>query len=371
MSKEKKVVMFFPCVAETALPAVAKIIKSRWIGQGQTVADFEERVKKIFGIPHAAAVNHVSSAIRLALAITGVGPGDEVITTPQTCTATNHPILEQFATPVFADIQLMTGNLDPYDIEHRITNKTKAILCSHWGGYPCDLDEIQDIAQKHSLAVIEDASDAFGAKYKNKAVGTLSPYTCFNFQAIQQITTAEGGMLCTLDKSDFQASLRRRWFGIDRFDRKPNKSGYYDFDVWETGYGYHMTNIAAAIGLANLEELDAILERRKQIAKKYREELAKTDGVTLFNNTPDRESSWQLFTIHVPKRDDFYTAMKSRGVETSIVHMRNDVYTVFGKKRNDLPHLNQFSESFICIPLHNQMTDEHVDHVIQSMRKGW
>jgi len=371
MKEAQKIVMFFPYVAEKASSAVGEIIQSRWIGQGQTVVDFENKIKEIFPIPYATAVNHVSSAIKLALAVAGVGPGDEVITTPQTCTATNHPILEQFATPVFADIQFMTGNLDPHDIEHRITNRTKAILCSHWGGYPCDLDEIHAIAHHHGLVVIEDASDAFGAKYKTSSIGTLSQFTCFNFQATQQITTGEGGMLCSLDEENHQAAVRRKWFGIDRINRKPNSSGYYDFDVWETGYGYHMTNIAAAIGLANLEEWDSILERRKQITKKYREALAVTDGVTLFDSTPDRESSWQLFTIHVPRRDDFHAALKSRGVETSIVHMRNDVYSVFGKKRKDLPHLNQFSESFICIPLHNQLSDNQVDHVIQNIRKGW
>ncbi len=367
----EKIVMFYPYVAESTSAAVDEIIRSRWIGQGKVVTRFEDKIKALLGIPHAVAVNHVSSAIRLALAIAGVDPGDEVITTPQTCTATNHPILEQFATPVFADIHMLTGNMDPYDIEHRITDKTKAVLCGHWGGYPCDLDEIHAIAQKHSLPVIEDAGDALGAKYKDRMIGTLSPFTCFNFQAIQQITSAEGGMLCTLNEADHQSALRRRWFGIDRINRTPNAAGYYDFDVKETGYGYHMTNIAAAIGLANLEEFDAILERRRRIALKYREELGRTDGVTLFNNQADRESAWQLFTIHVPRRDDFHRAMLSRGVETSIVHMRNDIYTVFGGKRDDLPHLDQFSKTFICIPLHNQLTDEQVDRVIESMRKGW
>jgi perosamine synthetase len=368
---DKKVVMFYPYVAEGAAPAVEKVIKSRWIGQGHLVAEFEALFRKKTGAPYAAAVTHVSSAIRLALAISGVGPGDEVITTPQTCTATNHPILEQFAVPVFADIEHLSGNIDPYTIERRITPKTKAILCAHWGGYPCELDHISAIAEAHNLKVIEDASDALGAAYKGRAVGTISPFTCFCFQAIQQVTAGEGGMLAATEEKTFLAALRRRWFGIDRVNRIPNSAGYYDFDVWETGYGYHLTNIAAAIGLANLREMEAILERRREIACKYRQELAVTDGVTLFRDKPDRDSAWQLFTIHVPRRDDFCRALRSRGVETSIVHNRNDVYSVFGGRRDDLPVLDAFAETFICIPLHNQMTDAQVDHVIAAVRKGW
>lgn len=371
MADSNKVVMFFPYVADGAAAAVGKIIQSRWIGQGALVADFEEAVSAVTGAPHAAAVSHVSAAIRLALAIIGVGPGDEVITTPQTCTATNHPILEQFAVPVFADIHMLNGNIDPHDIEHRITGKTKAVIVAHWGGYPCDLDEIHAIAARHGLPVIEDAGDALGASYKNRSIGTISPFTCFNFQAIQQITTAEGGMLCTLDAGHHQAALRRRWFGIDRRNRTPNSAGYYDFDVNETGYGYHMTNIQAAIGIANLSDFEAILKRRRDISARYREALRTADGVTLFHDFNDRESACQLFSFLVPRRDDFFRAMRDRGVETSIVHNRNDIYTVFGGKRSDLPHLDQFSEQFICIPLHNQLSDAQIEHVIDSIGKGW
>lgn len=371
MESSDKIVMFFPYVAEGATTAVEKIIQSRWIGQGALVDDFEKAVIAISGAPYAAAVSHVSAAIRLALAIIDVGPGDEVITSPQACTAINHPILEQFAVPVFADIHMLTGNIDPNDIEHRITKKTKAVICTHWGGYPCDLEEIHAVASRHNLPVIEDAGDALGAYYKGTAIGNISSFTCFNFQAVQQITTAEGGMLCCHDPDHHQAALRRRWFGIDRINRTPNTAGYHDFDVDETGYGYHMTNIQAAIGLANLKDFNAILKRRRDISTRYSEALLTADGVTLFHNDDDRESACQLFTILVPRRDDFFKAMRDRKVETSIVHDRNDAYTVFGGKRSDLPHLDQFSEQFICIPLHNHLSDEQVEHVIESIGKGW
>ena len=233
-----KIVMFSPYISKKAFTYVEDVMKSRWIGQGQRVNDFENKFKSMFSIPFPVAVNNVSSAIKIALDIIGVSPGDEVITTPQTCTWTNHPILEQYAKPVFADIQYETGNIDPEDIEKRITKKTKAIIVAHWAGYPAEMDEITKIAKKHKLKVVEDASDAIGSVYKNKTIGTISDFTCFSFQAIKQVTAGEGGILALSNKEEFESAVRRRWYGIDRINRKPTVEGYYDFDVNERGYGY-------------------------------------------------------------------------------------------------------------------------------------
>jgi perosamine synthetase len=371
MAPDKKIVMFFPYVSPNASQQLLKLIHSRWIGQGAVVSDFEKAFQEALHVKNAVAVNSVTSAIRLALAISGVGPGDEVITSPQTCTATNFPILEQFATPIFADIQYNTGNRNPEDIANRITKRTKAILCSHWGGYPCDMEEIHSIAKRFKLTVIEDASDAVGASYKNCPIGSLSPFTCFSFRAVQQITSAEGGMLCALSEANFKAALRRRWFGIDKLNRKPNSIGYFDFDIDETGYGYHMTNIHAAIGLANIQELDSILKKREHIVGRYKKALGEMDGITLFESNPNRKSSFGLFTLHVQRREDFCKILRARGVETSIVHDRNDKYSVFGGLRKDLPHLDSFSKTHISLPLHNQLDDRDVDHIIKSIKAGW
>lgn len=363
--------MFYPYVSERAVKFVVETLRSRWIGQGPKIAEFEKKFKRIIKVPYSIAVNRAASAIRLALAIAGVGPGDEVITTPQTCTATNHPILEQFARPVFADIQYLTGNIDPQDIEKRITPKTKAIICVDLGGYPCDLDEINKIAKKYHLTLIEDASDAIGARYKGKLIGSLSPFTIFSFGAVQQITTGEGGMLCVKNKEDYETGLRRRWFGIDRIRRKPNLVGYYDFDVWEGGYSYYMTDINAAMGIAHLDDLPKILTRREEIANRYREDLWKVPGIIMFENKPDRISSYQLFTIHVENRDNFCRMMHSKGIDVSIVHERNDIYSVFGGLRKDLPNLDRYSKTNISIPIHNNLDDEDVYYIIKSIKQGW
>jgi len=371
MTQNKKIVMFFPYVSPTASQKILKIINSRWIGQGAVVSDFEKAFQDTLLIKNAVAVNSVTSAIRLALAISEIGPGDEVITSAQTCTATNHPILEQFATPIFADIQYKTGNINPEDIEHRITNRTKAILCSHWGGYPCDMDEIHSIAKKFKLTVIEDASDAVGGLYKDNPIGSLSPFTCFSFRAVQQITSAEGGMLCALSEENYQTAKRRRWFGIDKINRKPNTIGYFDFDIHETGYGYHMTNIHAAIGLANLQDLDSILKRREQIVGQYEKLLSAIDGITLLESKPNRKSAFGLFTLHVQRRENFCKALRNKGIETSIVHDRNDRYSAFGGLRKDLPQLDLFSKTHLSLPLHNQLSDGDVDYIITSIKEGW
>lgn len=366
-----KIVMFSPYLSKNAIPYAEEVMKSRWIGQGKKVNDFENLFKSTFNIPFPAAVSNVSSAIKIALDIADVKPGDDIITTPQTCTWTNHPILEQYAKPVFADIQYETGNIDPNDIEKRITKKTRAIIVAHWAGYPADMDEISKIARKHNLKVIEDASDALGAKYKNKAIGTISDFTCFSFQAIKQITSGEGGILAVLNKKDFESAVRRRWYGIDRVNRKSTIEGYYDFDVDERGYGCHMTNINAAIGIANLEECKEIKSRRKSMVKKYREAFQKIDDITLLESKSGRESANELFTMHVKDRNKFCKKMASSGIETSIVHMRNDAYTIFGGLRKDLPSLDKFSKTNISIPLHNNMSGNDMDYIIKTVKKGW
>lgn len=371
MTNRKPIVMFAPYVSDEAIPRVEKVLRSRWIGQGTIIDEFERAVEKTLDVRHAVAVNCSSSALRLALAISVVGPGDEVITTPMTCTLTNHPILEQFAVPVFADIQYDTGNVDPNDVERHITSRTKAIVCTHWGGYPCDLDELKQIAERHGLPVIEDASEAFGATYRGRSIGAISRFTAFSFQAIQLITTGEGGMLITQNSSDAEAARIRRWYGIDREHRKPDILGYYDFDIITVGYGYHLTNIAAAIGLENLASLKSQQSRRRAIAQRYREEFKDVAGVTLLRSNNDRTSSNHFFTIHVERRDDFCRMMAERGIQVSIVHYRNDAYTIFGGIRDDLPQLDRFSSSYIALPLHMHLTDEDVQYIIETVPSGW
>ena len=367
----KVINMFSPQISASALKRVSEVMHTPMVGQGRTVDEFEQGIEKTLGLNQVIVVNNSSSAIRLALDICGVRPGDEVITTPLTCTLTNHPILEQFAKPVFADIQTDTGNIDPKDIAKRITPKTKALLCTHWGGTPCDLDELNLIANKYNLALIEDASEAFGATYRGRFIGSHSRFVAFSFHAIQIITAGEGGALVAQDQADGELARKKRWYGIDRLNRRPNVLGYYDFDIDTVGFGYYLTNIAAAIGIENLATLQAQQPYRCSIANMYREGLGGISGLTLLKQHDDRVSAHHFFTVLVERREDFCRKLHSAGIGVSIVHARNDEYTIFGGLRHDLLNLERFSKSYIGLPIHMGLTFKEVDYIINLIRGGW
>jgi len=365
--------MFMPFVSDEAVAGAAQAMRRRMIGEGETVKEFEAALCEKFGFRHALLLNNGTAGLRLALAVAGVGPGDEVITTAMTCTATNTPILEQGATPVFADVQFGTGNLDPGDIGHRITERTKAVIAMHWGGYPCDLAEIEAVAAPLGIPVIEDAAQALGAQYRDWAIGTYSRFTMFSFQAIKTLTTVDGGLLATLLEADHDEARRRRWFGIDRDRRQVSREwpGYYAWTQTLLGYKYQPTNVQAAIGLGNLRHFDRLMARRAGLAALYRRELAGVPGVTLFEDAPDRTSAWWLFTLHVEDRAGFHEMMKAKGIETSVVHIRNDLHPVFGGRRDDLPTLDRFCQSYICIPLHHAISDEQAGRIVDAIKGGW
>jgi len=372
-----KVVMFHPYVNKQAVENVVKTLTERhedgrlWIGEGPEVKAFEAALRERFRFPYCVALNSGTAALRLALALCGVGPGDKVISVAQTCTATNMPILEQFATPVFADIQYETGNLDPSDIEHRITEKTRAIMCVHWAGYPCDMDEIQAIADRHHLPVIQDGAHALGATYKGRPIGQVGDYFMVSFQAIKQLTCGDGGLLAMRNEEAYHAARRRRWFAIDRDNRVPRLDGYSFWNQAEVGYKMHMNDISASIGLGNLKDIDVILAYQHQIASYYRRQLAGVPGVTLFEQREDRESANWLFTMHVERRDDFCRMMRDKGVEVSVVHIRNDLHDIFGPRRDDLPNTDRYEQTHISIPLHNQLSVADVEYVVDCIKGGW
>lgn len=370
--RRARIRMFSPYVTEEAIARVVETLRSGYIGDGPVVKEFEERIKELFGIPYPVAVNSCTTALQLALALIGLKPGDEVITTAQTFMATSHVILAAGAHPVYADVQYLTGNMDSADIEHRITEHTRAIMPVHWAGYPCDMDEILEIAARHELPVIEDAAQALGASYKGRPIGTISPCTCFSFQAVKQITTGDGGMLCLTDEATCQAARRRRWFGIDRDRRKPTLLGEPEWDVTEVGYKYHMNDIAASIGVEHLKVFPEMARRRAEIDRRYCEALAGVPGITLFESKDDRVSANWLLCMHIEKRRaDFVRMMKSKGVDVSVVHLRIDRNTIFGPVRDDLPQLARFTETIMSLPLHNHLSDEDVEYVTQCVKEGW
>jgi dTDP-4-amino-4,6-dideoxygalactose transaminase len=365
---EKNIAMFWPYVSPKVSSEVAKSLKTRWIGQGPKVEEAERKFSKMFNLPFVVTTNNCTAAIHLSFVLAGVKDNDEVITTPMTCSATNIPIFYCRAKPVFADIQENTLNIDPKSIEEKITDKTKAIIVVHWAGYPCDMDEILDIAKRRNLFVIEDAAHAVGAYYRGKPIGSLSDCTCFSFQAIKQITTVDGGMLIVKTQDNYKRAKLLRWYGIDR---EFTGDIYQKFNVKEFGYKYHMNDVTAAMLVVQLDDLPKVLARRAKIAKVYREGLKDVAGLELLENKDDRKSGNWLFTIKVENRKGFMEKLSQHQIESSMVHIRSDVYPIFGGKRLDLPTMNKVEDKYVSIPLHCKLTDADVNRAVKVIRSGW
>jgi perosamine synthetase len=246
--------------------SIAGVLESGWIGEGPAVKEFELALAQRIAAPNATALNSCTSAIQLALRLAGVEPGDEVITTAMTCAATNMPILLAGAMPVWADICPSTGNISPQSISEKITEKTRAIMVVHWGGYPCDMDSIAEIAARKGIPIIEDAAHALGSTYRDKNIGTHADYVCFSFQAIKAITTGDGGALVCREPAALERARSLKWFGIDRDKRVVNDYNIADWDILEPGYKYQMNDIAATIGLSQLPYLDDVIAQRRHNA---------------------------------------------------------------------------------------------------------
>lgn len=366
---KKRISIFSPHIKESVIEKMAETFRSGWINVGKEVDGFEKNFAEKFDMKYAVALNSCTSALRLTYAIAGVGPGSEVITTPFTMIATNTAILEQFGKPIFADVQYETSNLDPKDIEHRITKKTKAIVCTHNLGYPCDINELKKIAKENNLFLIEDCAHALGATYHSVYVGSDSDFACFSFAPVKHITTGDGGMFVTNNSSFYEEALRRSFFGMDR--RKRDGIGIYQLDIKEFGYKMRMNDLTASIGNAQMEYIDEILSERRKKAKKYDELLKKIEGVTLMDYRSDRESAYYLYPIHIEKREDFVRMMNSYGIELYAQNERNDKYSVFGGLREDLFNTERIDKDFICLPIHQDISLEDIEYISQTVKEGW
>jgi perosamine synthetase len=362
---------FYTYISPGAKESVNKILDSTFISAGKIAEQFEKELEQNLKLQNVVTVNSGTSALQLGLDVAGIKEGDEVIIPAQTFIATGLSVLTQKAVPVFADIQADTGNIDPMSIKEKITSRTRAIIPVHWGGYPCDMDEINSIAKNFNLKVIEDAAHALGASYKGRPIGTLSDFTTFSFQAIKHLTTGDGGALCCNKTEDFQSAKQKRWFGIDRENSKPSILGEREYDVSELGYKYHLNDYSAALGLANLVDLPTILMRHRFIAGIYSKELFNVPGMTLLKYNPDRQSSYWIFTILVERRVDFIRKLASFGIPSSVVHLRIDKNSVFGGIRKELINQAKFNELQVSLPVHSGLTDEDINNIIKTIKNGW
>ena len=370
--KSDNIVMFYPHVSELAKSLVMETLDSRWIGQGPKVKLFEEDFSKKFGSSSPAiAVGSGTDALHLSYMLANLEPGDEVIAPVFTCTATNIPFLYMGVKINFADIDPGTMNIDVSHVRQLMNQNVKAIVCVHYGGLPCDMDELQLIADEWGVPIIEDAAHAVGAKYKGVNVGSISDFTMFSFQAIKHITTGDGGMLIIKNKDLVDKAERIRWFGIDR---KSKQAGIWENDITEVGYKYQMTDIAAAMGIASLSEFDEQSKLRKELFETYEVELANCDRLKVVGGGfSDREHAAWLFTVLVEDRYTLQQKLRENGIESNQVHFRNDRYSIFNEftEGKSFPNMDKLEDNYLVLPLHTKMSKDDVKRVCKVIKVGW
>src|SRR5262249_36719365 len=353
------IVLFHPHISANAIDAVTRVLKTRWIGQGPLVEKFERKFSARFAGDYPnLAVRSGTDALHLAYILSGLQPGDEVISPLFTCTATNLPLLYLGVKVVFADVRPETLNIDPDDVRRRITDRTRAIVCIHHGGLPCDMAELQPIADEFNLTIIEDAAHALGATYRGQSIGQISDFTMFSFAAVKNITTGDGGMLIMRDASLLDKARRLRSAGIDR---KAKQAGNWENDIFEIGYRYQTSDIAAAMGLAALDEFDGVLAHRRGLLEQYEQELANIAGLRIVGRRRgDRTHAAWMCTILAERRDLLQRKLREQNIESSQVHYRNDRYTIFGGRRSDFPNMDAVEDNYLHLPLHTQMNGSDV-----------
>ena len=321
MAAEEGIVLFYPHVPRKAKEYVSDTLDGRWIGQGPKVEQFEPAFRSRFGLEGpCVAVGSGTDALHLAFLLAGIKRGDEVLTPVFTCAATNIPLLYIGADIRFVDIDPGTLNISVADLRSKISARTKAIVCVHYGGLPCDMEAIRAIAAEHSIPVIEDAAQALGASYDGESIGKSSDFAAFSFQAIKQLTTGNGGMIVFRDQALEEKAKRLRWFGIDRVRKQ---KGIWGNDLTEIGYKYDMTDVQAAIGLAGLEEFDEIAALRRSLYRRYVERLRGLSHVRIVDDFDPRKGHavW-LITVAVEHRMQCQLKLRSQRVRTGALPQR-------------------------------------------------
>ena len=364
------IVLFHPHIPKNAAEKVSEVLGTRWIGQGPKVDEFEKLFSDRFTSGNSClAVGSGTDALHLAYLMAGITVGDEVVVPVFTCTATNIPLLYIGAKIVFVDVDPETLNINIDHLRSVVTEKTKAIVCVHYAGLPCDMDEIHEVAKSFGIPVIEDAAHALGATYKGRSIGEISEFTMYSFQAIKHITTGDGGLISFKDSKKSDLGKRLRWFGIDRTSKQ---LGIWENDIKDVGYKYQMTDIGAALGIAGLEDFSFVLELRQQLLRRYHLNLSNNPKVKILGReVSDRTHAAWLMTIAVENRRVLQKLLLENGIESNQVHYRNDRYSIFGTRRQDLPNMDMIEEKYLCLPLHTKMTLEDVDKVCAVINSDW
>lgn len=372
--------IFKPALGKDELRAIKDSFDSHWIGLGPKTKKFEEEFAKYTGAKHAISLNSCTAALHLGLLALNIKKGDEVLISSITFASTGHSVLFCNATPIPVDVNQETLQMDIADLKRKISPKTKAIVPVHYGGHPCDMDEILEIARKHGLYVIEDAANCAGAEYKGKKIGNLdSDFTCFSFEAKKNMTTGDGGMITTnKDKKVVEKIKRLRWAGMDKDTHKrfSGESEPWDYDVVELGYKYNMNDIQAAIGLEQLKKLDIMNEKRRNIAKKYNEAFKDAKWLKIPVEKKYVKNAYWLYILRIEdgNRDELLRYMLKRGISANTNFKPLHLFSFYRKfyEKNGIevscPVAEREWRKLFVLPLYPDMTHKELNKIIDAVK---
>jgi dTDP-4-amino-4,6-dideoxygalactose transaminase len=369
-----------PDIGEAEIAEVVDSLRSGWITTGPKVKRFEEAFRNYVGAPFAVPLSSATAGLHLIFPALGIGPGDEVITTPMTFAATVSTIVFAGATPVLADIEQGTLNLDAAKVREKITPRTKAVVPVHFAGQACDMDAFFDLSREFGLRIIEDAAHAAGTHYKGKRIGSLDSISIFSFHPNKNITTGEGGMLCTPDESLAEEISLLKFHGMDREAwNRFSASGKPTYDIVMPGFKYNMMDIQAALGLHQLPRLDSFISRRTEIAGYYNEAFAEVEELAIPVLAPyDQRHAWHLYTplVRTEKlaidRDAFMAELKKRNIGSGLHYKAIHHHEYFRKTldiaEGELPNADYASDRIVSLPLFPLMSDDDARDVVEAVK---
>jgi len=365
-------------LGEEEIEEVTRVLRSKWLSMGPVTHRFEQAFAQYAGSKHAFAVANGTAALHIACKVLGIGPGDEVIVPSLTFVATANAVLYTGARPVFSDITSFDNfNISPQDIARIITSKTKAIIPVHYGGYPCDMDAIIEIAERNGLSVIEDAAHAPGGEYKGRKLGTIGDIGCFSFFANKNMTTGEGGMVVTNDDSLAEKIRIIRSHGMTTLTWDRHQGHACSYDVVDTGHNYRISEIESALGLVQLKKLERNNQKRRNITEEYRKHLKDTAGLSIPFGNHEEKSSYHIFPVllsdDIP-REKFMENLKMKGIETSIhyppIHLFSNYQRLFGFREGLLPRTEFIGKHEVTLPLHPMLRKEDTEYVLHCVREA-
>ena len=366
-----RISLFKPFFGNEECQALVETLESGWWGRGPKSIEFEGAFAEYMGVEHAVGLNSATAALHLAL-LTAEVTGQEVLTTSMTFVSTNHAILHAGGRPVFCDIDPDTMNISAEEIRRKVTPTTRAIVVMHYGGHPCDMDPILEVAREHGLWVIEDAAQACGAEYKGRKVGSMGYIGCFSFQATKNMSTGDGGMLVTGDGEVAERVRKLRWVGIskptwERFRAgEPQRSWMYE--VEEVGFKYEMTDLSASLGLVQLGRLEESNDVRRRLLARYRTAFSQVEGIDVLTCREYAKSACYNAVIKVDDRDELYRLLDRHDIDSNVHSYPNHLLPIYRPYTTHLPVTEAEWQRILSIPLYPGLSTQDQDRVIDCVR---